>query len=132
MFDNIQITKAYTLHDNINDSSVEVCTFNATLNKQSGVTQYMNINYPNLYNRNTEEILLAYRKFNAEVSAIAITMNLATEVESVSTLNELEDVKDLLLKHTTEVMNGVIKSLENIQVNPVPMMEVGANHRMMY
>ena len=132
MFDNIQITKAYTLHDNINDNSVEVCTFNATLNRQSGVTQYMNINYPNLYNKNTEEILLAYRKFNAEVSALAITMNLASEIEPMSTLNELGDVKELLLKHTTDVMNNVIKSLENIQVNPVPMMEVGANYRMMY
>ena len=132
MFDNIQITKAYTLYDNINDNSVEVCTFNATLNRQSGVTQYMNINYPNLYNKNTEEILLAYRKFNAEVSALAITMNLATEIEPMSTLNELGDVKELLLKHTTDVMNNVIKSLENIQVNPVPMMDVGANHRMMY
>lgn len=132
MFDNIQITKAYKIEDNIMGTSVEVCTFNATLNKQSGVNQYMNINYPNLYNTHTEEILLAYRKFNAEVSALAITMNLATEVEPVSTLNELKDVKDLLLKHTTEVMNSVIKSLENIQVNPVPMMEVGANYRGMY
>lgn len=132
MFDNLQITKAYKIGDNITGNSVEVCTFNATLNKQSGVTQYMNINYPNLYNANTEEILLAYKKFNAEVSALAITMNLASEVEPLSTLNELGGVKDLLLKHTTEVMDNVIKSLENIQVNPVPMMEVGANYRGMY
>lgn len=132
MFDNIQITKAYKIEDSIMGTEVEVCTFNATLNKQSGVHQYMNINYPSLYNKNTKEILLAYKKFNAEVSALAITMNLASEIESVSMISELDSVKDLLLKHTTEVMDNVIKSLENIQVNPVPSMEVGANYRGMY
>lgn len=128
MFDNLQITKAYKITDNIGGQEIEIATFNATLNKDSGIYQNMNINYPRLYEMHKDNILIAYREFNAEVSALAITMGLAVQFEGRSVLNDLEPVRQELKEIATGVMNEVIASLGNIEVNPVPGYEIG-NYR---
>ena len=67
MFDNLNITKGYKLQDNITGNEVEIATFNAVLTKGSNINVFMNINYPNLYEVHKNNILIAYREFNAEV-----------------------------------------------------------------
>ena len=126
MFDNLNITKAYKLQDNITGNDVEIATFNAVMTKGSNINIFMNINYPNLYDVHKDNILVAYREFNAEVSALACTMGLASmsNDEKVSVLNELEPLRNEFKEMATQVFSEVIKSLGDIQVNPVPVMEV--------
>ena len=124
MFDNLNITKAYKLQDNITGNEVEIATFNATLIKGSNINIYMNINYPNLYNIHKDNILIAYRDFNAEVSALACTMGLASSETYPSKLNELEPVRAEFKDMAVKVFDEVIKSLGDIQVNPVPVMDM--------
>lgn len=129
MFDNLNITKAYKLQDNITGNDVEIATFNAVLTKGSNINIFMNINYPNLYEVHKDNILVAYREFNAEVSALACTMGLAssdTLVES-SKLKTFEPLKEEIKEIAIQVFNDVIESLGDIRVNPVPQMEVGYN-----
>lgn len=128
MFDNMNIIKAYKITDNITGGDVEVATFNAVLNKDSNINVYMNINYPNLYGKNKEEILDAYREFNAEVTTLAISMGLANTTNGVSKLNNVE-VRDEINEMVKDVMKQVIESLGDIRVNPVPTMEVGYTQR---
>lgn len=128
MFDNMNITKAFKIHDNINGNDVEVCTFNAILNKDSGIHINMNINYPNLYDKNKDAILIGYRQFSSDVTALAVTMGLATTIETdPSLLDNLEKVRVELTKIATDTFNQVIQSLGDIQVNPVPTMDYGFN-----
>lgn len=131
MFDSINITKGYKIIDNITGSDVEIATFNAVMHKDSNINIYMNINYPNLYNVHKDNILVAYREFNAEVSALACTMGLATMTDeySTSTLNELDSVREEFKVMANKVFEEVIASLGNIQVNPVPTMEMGVYNR---
>lgn len=126
MFDNLNIIKAYKLQDNITGNDVEIATFNASLIKGSNINIYMNINYPNLYEVHKDNILIAYRDFNAEVSALACTMGLAcvSEDAGVSKLSELEPVRAEFKEMAAQVFNEVIASLGNIQVNPVPMIDM--------
>ena len=126
MFDNLNITKAYKLTDNITGNEVEIETFNAVMTKGSNINIFMNINYPNLYDVHKDNILVAYREFNAEVSALACTMGLASmsNDEKVSVLNELEPLRNEFKEMATQVFSEVIKSLGDIQVNPVPVMEI--------
>lgn len=129
MFDNLNITKAYKLQDNITGNDVEIATFNAVLTKGSNINIFMNINYPNLYEVHKDNILVAYREFNTEVSALACTMGLAssdTLVES-SKLKTFEPLKEEIKEIAIQVFNDVIESLGDIRVNPVPQMEVGYN-----
>ena len=128
MFDNMNVIKAYKITDNITGGDVEVATFNAVLNKDSNINVYMNINYPNLYGKNKEEILDAYREFNAEVTTLAISMGLANTTNGVSKLNNVE-VRDEINEMVKDVMKQVIESLGDIRVNPVPTMEVGYTQR---
>ena len=128
MFDNMNMIKAYKLEDNITGGDVEVATFNAVLNKDSNINVYMNINYPNLYRKYKEEILDAYREFNAEVTTLAISMGLANTTNGVSKLNNVE-VRDEINEMVKDVMKQVIESLGDIRVNPVPTMEVGYTQR---
>ena len=79
MFDNVNLTKAYTLED-LYGNSVEVCTFNATLSRMSGISVNMVIHRVELYEKHKDEILTSYREFNADLSAIAVTMGLAESV----------------------------------------------------
>lgn len=129
MFDNLNIVKGYKLQDNITGNDVEIATFNAILIKGSNINIFMNINYPNLYEVHKDNILVAYREFNAEVSALACTMGLAssdTLVES-SKLKTFEPLKEEIREVAMKVFNDVIESLGDIRVNPVPQMEVGYN-----
>lgn len=128
MFDNMNITKAFKIHDNINGNDIEVCTFNAILNKDSGIHISMNINYPKLYSNNKDDILVAYRQFLSDATALAVTMDLATTIETdPSLLDNLEGIKTELTKIATETFNQVVKSLGDIQVNPVPTMDYSYN-----
>lgn len=129
MFDNMNIIKAYKITDNITGVDVEVATFNAVLNKDSNINIYMNINYPNLYGKYKEEILDAYREFNAEVTTLAISMGLANTTNDISTLSVLSDLSEDIKNMTMDIMNQVIESLGDIRVNPVPTMEVGHAQR---
>lgn len=129
MFDNLNITKGYKLKDNITGNEVEIATFNAVLTKGSNINVFMNINYPNLYEVHKDNILIAYREFNAEVSALACTMGLAssdTLVESTK-LKTLEPLKEEVKEIIMQVFNDVIESLGDIRVNPVPQMDIGYN-----
>ena len=128
MFDNMNMIKAYKLEDNITGGDVEVATFNAVLNKDSNINVYMNINYPNLYRKYKEEILDAYREFNAEVTTLAISMGLANPTSDLLKLNNVE-LRDEINEMVKDVMNQVIESLGDIRVNPVPTMEVGHAQR---
>lgn len=128
MFDNMNVIKAYKITDNITGGDVEVATFNAVLNKDSNINIYMNINYPNLYGKYKEEILDAYREFNAEVTTLAISMGLANTTNGLSKLNNVE-VRDEINEMVKDVMKQVIESLGDIRVNPVPTMEVGYTQR---
>ena len=128
MFDNMNMIKAYKITDNIIGSDVEVATFNAILNKDSNINVYMNINYPNLYRKYKEEILDAYREFNAEVTTLAISMGLANPTSDLLKLNNVE-VRDEINEMVKDVMKQVIESLGDIRVNPVPTMEVGHTQR---
>lgn len=129
MFDNLNIVKGYKLQDNITGNDVEIATFNAILIKGSNINIFMNINYPNLYEVHKDNILVAYREFNAEVSALACTMGLASsDVNPVDgTLKTLEPLKEELKNIAKEVFEQVIESLGDVRVNPVPQMEVGYN-----
>lgn len=126
MFDNLNITKAYKITDNITGNDVEIATFNAILTKGSNINVFMNINYPNLYSVHKDNILTEYREFNTEVSALACTMGLASmsNDEKASVINELEPLRNEFKEMATQVFSEVIKSLGDIQVNPVPVMEV--------
>lgn len=129
MFDNLNIVKGYKLQDNITGNDVEIATFNAILIKGSNINIFMNINYPNLYEVHKDNILVAYREFNAEVSALACTMGLASSdslIES-SKLKTFEPLKEEIKEVAIQVFNEVIESLGDIRVNPVPQMEVGYN-----
>lgn len=121
MFNNMQITKDYTVLDNITQANIPVTTFNATLNKDSGIYMNMNITYPNLYNVHKDNILISYREFVSDVTALAVTMGLATVITtSPSILDDLEEVRQQLTVIATETFSQVVASLGNIEVNPVP------------
>ena len=129
MFDNLNIVKGYKLQDNITGNDVEIATFNAILIKGSNINIFMNINYPNLYEVHKGNILVAYREFNAEVSALACTMGLASSDTLVETskLKTFEPLKEEIKEIAIQVFNDVIESLGDVRVNPVPQMEVGYN-----
>lgn len=124
MFDNLNIIKGYKLQDNITGNEIEIATFNAILNKGSNINVFMNINYPNLYEVHKNNILIAYREFNAEVSALACTMGLAEEAHQASAIRELEPLREEFKDMAVKVFSDIIASLENIQVNPVPVMDM--------
>ena len=124
MFDNLNIIKGYKLQDNITGNDVEIATFNAVLTKGSNINVFMNINYPNLYEVHKDNILIAYRDFNAEVSALACTMGLATEAHPASVMRELEPLREEFKDMAVKVFSDVIASLGDIQVNPVPVMDM--------
>ena len=129
MFDNLNIVKAYKITDNITGNDVEIATFNAVLIKDSNINVYMNINYPKLYNVHKDDILIAYREFNADVSALACTMGLANSdaVVTSSELKSLEPLKEELKIALKEIFDQLIESLGDIRVNPVPQIEIGYN-----
>lgn len=128
MFDNMNITKAFMVVDNITNSNIEVCTFNAMLNKSSGININMNINYPNLYQNNKDNILVDYRQFSSDVTSLAVTMGLANEITTdPSILDNLENIRVELSNIATETFVQVIESLGDIRVNPVPVVDVGVN-----
>ena len=80
----------------------------------------MNINYPNLYDFHKDNILIAYREFNAEVSALACTMGLAEETHQASVMRELEPLREEFKDMAVKVFSDIIASLGDVQVNPVP------------
>lgn len=129
MFDNLNIVKGYKLQDNITGNDVEIATFNAILIKGSNINIFMNINYPNLYEVHKDNILVAYREFNAEVSALACTMGLASSDTLVETskLKTFEPLKEEIKEVAIQVFNDVIESLGDIRVNPVPQIDMGYN-----
>lgn len=123
MFDNLTISKAYKLIDNITGNEVEIATFNAMLNKGSNINVFMNINYPNLYAQHKDAILVAYKEFNAEVASLACTMELSLG-DGVSMLSELAPVQEEFKAKALDVFTQVIESLGDIRVNPVPVMDM--------
>lgn len=128
MFDSMTTTKAYKVTDPIQNTTIEVCTFNATLNNLSGIHMFMNINYPNIYPKVKDDVLQEYRKFTSDITALAVTMGLATQIDTdPSILDNLESVKVELTKIATDTFNQVIESLGDIRVNPVPVQEIGYN-----
>lgn len=128
MFDNVNLTKAYTL-DDLYGNSVEVCTFNANLSRVSGISVNMVINRVELYEKHKGEILISYREFNADLSAIAVTMGLAESVGAEkSALYELNDVREEVKTMALEVFTQVIESLGDVVVNPVPVYDQGVRY----
>lgn len=127
MFDNMDISKAYALED-LYGNRVEVCTFNAYLNSISGISVNMVINRIELYEKHKDEILKSYREFNADVSAMAVTMGLADSVSKASTYAELENMREEVREMALDVFNQVIESLGDIVVNPVPMYDQGVRY----
>ena len=123
MFDSLNIVKAYKITDNITGNEVEVATFNAMLHKGSNINVFMNINYPNLYNVHKDNILVAYREFNAEVSSLACTMELS-DMASSCMLGEMKPLQEEFKEKAIEVFSQVINSLGDVRVNPVPVMEI--------
>lgn len=122
MFNNIELRKTYSLADDIAGGKIEVATFNATLEKNGGVAMFMNINYPHLYEKKKEEVLVAYRQFCADVAAIGATMGLESLInkEDHSTLKELQPITEEFREMATKVFQEVIGELGNVVVNPVP------------
>lgn len=121
MFDNIEIRKAYKVKDNITGHDIEVCTFNAYIDKNSGLVQNMNIMYPLLYKQNKTEIQEMYTTFIAELGTLAITMGLADKIND----DELMEFNAELIKADLniickEVMSEIISSLDNVTINEVP------------
>lgn len=128
MFDNVNLSKSYSLND-LYGNSVEVCTFNATLSRTSGISVNMIINRVELYEKHKDEILTSYREFNADLSAIAVTMGLAESVGAEpSALYELNDVREEVKTMALEVFTQVIESLGDVVVNPVPMYDQGVRY----
>lgn len=121
MFDNIEIRKAYKLRDNIMGNDIEVCTFNAYIDKNSGLVQNMNIIYPLLYKQNKTEIQEVYKSFIAEAGTLAITMELADKIndDDLMEFND-ESIKANLNTICKEVIDEIIASLNNITINEVP------------
>lgn len=125
MFNNMQVSKDYTVTDNITQNKIPVATFNATLHKDSGIYMNMNITYPNLYDIHKDSILVDYRAFTSDVTALAVTMGLATIIETdPSILDDLESIRLELTEIATDTFNQVIASLGDVQVNPTPSMDV--------
>ena len=119
MFDNLNISKAYTLED-LYGNPVEVCTFNAYLVKNSNININMVINRPELYNNHRDKILTAYREFNANVSSLAVTMGLAdTLTNTESALVDLEVIREEVQRVAQDVFTQVSKSVGEVVVNPV-------------
>ena len=128
MFDNVNLSKSYSLKD-LYDNSIEVCTFNANLSRTSGISVNMVINRVELYEKHKDEILTSYREFNANLSAIAVTMGLAESVGAEkSELYELNDVREEVKTMALEVFTQVIESLGDVVVNPVPMYDQGVRY----
>lgn len=128
MFDNVNISKSYSLKD-LYDNSIEVCTFNANLSRTSGISVNMIINRVELYEKHKDEILTSYREFNADLSAIAVTMGLAESVGAEkSALYELNDVREEVKTMALEVFTQVIESLGDVVVNPVPVYDQGVRY----
>ncbi|MDU3338208.1 hypothetical protein [Paraclostridium bifermentans] len=121
MFDNIEIRKAYKVRDNIMGNDIEVCTFNAYIDKNSGLVQNMNIIYPLLYKQNKTEIQEVYKSFIAEAGTLAITMELADKIndDDLMEFND-ESIKANLNTICKEVIDEIIASLNNITINEVP------------
>ena len=89
----------------------------------------MIINRVELYEKHKDEILTSYREFNADLSAIAVTMGLAESVVAkASALNELNDVREEVKTMALEVFTQVIESLGDVVVNPVPMYDQGVRY----
>lgn len=122
MFDSLNITKSYKITDNITGCDVEVATFNAILNKNSNISVFMNINYPNLYGTHKNDILTAYREFNAEVASLACTMELSLNTEA-SVLKDLEPIQNEFKEKALKVFTQIIDSLGDVRVNPVPIID---------
>ena len=128
MFDNVNLSKSYTL-DDLYGNSVEVCTFNANLSRVSGISVNMIINRVELYEKHKDEILTSYREFNADLSAIAVTMGLTESVGAEpSVLRDLNDVREEVKTMALEVFTQVIESLGDVVVNPVPMYDQGVRY----
>ena len=128
MFDNVNLSKSYSLKD-LYDNSIEVCTFHANLSRVSRISVNMNINRVELYEKHKDDILTSSREFNADLSAIAVTMGLAESVVAkASALNELNDVREEVKTMALEVFTQVIESLGDVVVNPVPMYDQGVRY----
>lgn len=121
MFENIEIRKAYKIKDNITGHDIEVCTFNAYIDKNSGLVQNMNIIYPLLYKQNKTEIQEMYTAFIAEVGTLAITIGLADKINDDDLIEfNAELIKADLNIICKEVMSEIASSLDNVTINAVP------------
>lgn len=121
MFDNLNISKAYKITDNLTGNNVEIAQFNAYLTRGSNITINMNVNYPNLYEIHREAILQAYREFNSNVTALAVSMGLAEEItESPTILQDTTKLMDAIKLITSEVLVSAMSTISNIDVNEVP------------
>lgn len=123
MFDNLNLSKAYTITDNLTGNKVEIAQFNAYLTKGSNITINMNINYPNLYEAHRELILKDYRAFNNDVTALAISMGLAVELkEQPSILQDTIKLTEAIKGITAEVLLSAMNTISTIDINEVPEM----------
>lgn len=121
MFDNIEIRKAYKVKDNITGHDIEVCTFNAYIDKNSGLVQNMNIMYPLLYEQNKIEIQKIYITFIEEIGTLAIKMGLADKIKDDELMEfNAESIKVNLNIICKEVMSEIMSSLDNVTINAVP------------
>lgn len=121
MFDNIEIRKAYKVKDNITGYDIEVCTFNACIDKNSGLIQNVNIIYPLLYKQNKTEIQEMYTAFIEELGTLVITMGLADKIKDDGLMEFNAGLIEADLNTICkEVMYEIISSLDNVTINEAP------------
>ena len=138
MFDTVNINKAYTITDNITGNKVEVVNFNASVRVDSGITTDINIGFPDLYQKNIVEITEEFKKFQANVFSLAVSMGAVGDaingpvtlpgtdnVPVAYSLRESEydalaPVIETLQVEAKKVMDQIVDGLHDIKVNVTP------------
>ncbi|AIY85390.1 hypothetical protein U729_3143 (plasmid) [Clostridium baratii str. Sullivan] len=141
MFDTVNINKAYTITDNVTGNKVEIVNFNASVRVDSGITTDVNIGYPDLYQKNLDEITEEFKKFQANVFSLAVAMGtVGTAINGPATLPETSEVHtsyssresqydaltpviETLQIEAKKAMDQIVDGLHDIKVNVTPVME---------
>lgn len=138
MFDTVNINKAYTITDNVSGNKVEIVNFNASVRVDSGITTDINIGYPDLYQKNIEEITEEFKKFQANVFSLAVSMGaVGNAINGPVTLPETGEVPasyslraseydalapiiETLQIEAKKAMDQIVDGLHDIKVNVTP------------
>lgn len=122
MFERLNMVKGFKVLDNMTNNEVEVVTFNATLREKGNLEMYMNINYPTLYNLHKDEILIAYREFCGDITALGSVVGLSALKGEIGNgqVSNLETLTEEFKVMATNVFKQVIEELPNVVVNSAP------------